>query len=274
MAAGSGRLRRWAKLAAVLAGLYLGLAYLLVPDIWANYERQPGLGGRPMVTTTAAGIPGDPINVGLAGPRDLLVRGMLAAGWRPADPITLRSAVGIGLSVILDRPYPDAPVSTLLFEGRPQDLAFEKPVGGSADRRHHVRFWRVLERGSEGQPLFLGAVSFDRGVGISRYTGQITHHIGPDLDAEREALIAALADARFLASTYRLPGSGPTLVGRNGGGDRYFTDGEVLVGVLEAPPSPGATMPPDPVPVPEPWWRRLRHALWAGLRAIAGAMMD
>jgi hypothetical protein len=273
MATGSGRLRRWTKLLAALAALYLVLAYLLVPDIWASYERQPGLAGRPMVTVTTAGIPGDPINVGLVGQQELLVRAMLAAGWRPADPITWRSAVGIGLSVILDRPYPDAPVSTLMFEGRAQDLAFEKPVGGSADRRHHVRFWRALDRGTEGQPLFLGAASFDRSVGISRYTGQITHHIGPDLDAEREALMAALAEARFLARTYRLPGSGPTLVGRNGGGDRYFTDGEIMVGVLESPPSPGATMPPDPVPAPEPWWRRLRHALWSGLRAVAGALV-
>ncbi len=272
MAAVSGRLRRWGRLVAILAALYLVLAYLLVPDIWASYERQPGLAGRPMVTTTTSGIPGDPINVGLAGPQDLLVRAMLAAGWRPADPITWRSAVGIGLSVILDRPYPDAPVSTLLFEGRAQDLAFEKLVGGSADRRHHVRFWRALDRGAEGHPLFLGAVSFDRSVGISRYTGQITHHIGPDLDAEREALMASLADARFIAATYRLPGSGPTLVGRNGGGDRYFTDGEILVGVLEQPPSPGATMPPGPGPAPEPWWRRLRHALWAGLRTVAGGL--
>lgn len=269
----SKRPRRWAVAAAVLAALYLALAYILLPDIWAGYERQPGLAGRPMVTTTTAGIPGDPINVGLVGPRDLLVRAMLAAGWRPADPITWRSAVGIGLSVLLDRPYPDAPVSTLLFEGRAQDLAFEKPVGGSADRRHHVRFWLALARGSEGQPLFLGAASFDRSVGISRYTGQITHHIDADIDAERAALIASLTDVHAIVATYRLPGSGPTLAGRNGGGDRYFTDGEILVGVLQSPSSPGATMPPASVPAPEPWWRQVRHALWSVLRAVAGAVL-
>jgi hypothetical protein len=265
------RLRRWGRVLATLAALYLVLAYLLLPDIWASYERQPGLAGRPMVTTTTAGIPGDPINVGLVGARDLVMRAMLAAGWRPADPITWRSSVEIGLSVVLDRPYPDAPVSTLLYAGRPQDLAFEKPVGGSADQRHHVRFWRVLEQVAEGQPLFLGAVSFDRSVGTSRYTGQITHHIGPDLDAERDALIAALVEARYVSRTYRVPGSGPTLNGRNGGGDRYVTDGEVLIGALQAPPTPGATMPDEPVPAPEPWWRSIRHRLWAGLRAIARA---
>ncbi len=273
MAVRPGQLRRWGRGLALLAVLYLVLAYLLLPDIWASYERQPGLAGRPMVSTTTAGIPGDPINVGLVGARELVMRAMLAAGWRPADPITWRSSVEIGLSVVLDRPYPDAPVSTLLYAVRPQALAFEKPVGGSADRRHHVRFWRVLEQAAEGQPLFLGAVSFDRSVGISRYTGQITHHIGPDLDAERDALMAALVEVRFVVSTYRLPGSGPTLNGRNGGGDRYFTDGEVLIGALQAPPAPGATMPDIPVPAPEPWWRSIRHRLWASLRAITRAVM-
>ncbi len=273
MAARAGRLKRWGRVLAGLVVLYLLLAYLLLPDIWASYERQPGLAGRPMLTTTTAGIPGDPINVGLVGGRALLVRAMLATGWRPADPITWRSSVEIGLSVVLDRPYPDAPVSTLLYDGRPQALAFEKPVGGSADRRHHVRFWPALEQAAEGQPLFLGAVSFDRSVGISRYTGQITHHIAPDLDAERDALMAGLVEGRFVAGTYRLPGSGPTLNGRNGGGDRYVTDGEVLVGVLQAPPTPGATMPDQLVPAPEPWWRALRHRLWAGLRAAARAVL-
>lgn len=268
--AGARRMRWWGGGLAVLAVLYLFGAYLLLPDLWASHERQPGLAGRPMVSTTTAGIPGDPLNVGLVGPRDLLVRAMAAAGWRPADAITWRSSIAIGLSVVLDRPYPDAPVSTLLFEGRPQDLAFEKPVGGSADRRHHVRFWQALERGTEGVPVFLGAVSFDRGVGVSRYTGQITHHIAPDLDAERDALMADLAGARAIASTYRIPGSGPTLTGRNGGGDLYFTDGEIVVGVLAPPPAPGAAPPPTAIPAPEPWWRALRHRLWAALRAAAG----
>ena len=90
---------------------------------------------------------------------------MHAAGWFPADPITLRSSIGIIGSVLLHRPDNDAPVSPLFYQGRQEDLAFEKPVGSSADQRHHVRFWKSWKR--ERPPVWLGSVTFDRGVGIA-----------------------------------------------------------------------------------------------------------
>jgi len=79
-----------------------------------------------MVTSTAQGIPGDAINVGLIGRREDVVSTFHAAGWYPADPITLRSSLEIVGSVLLDRSYKDAPVSPLDFDGRREDLAFEK----------------------------------------------------------------------------------------------------------------------------------------------------
>lgn len=84
-----------------------------------------------------------------------VTRAFAAAGWDPADKITLLSSVEIGLSVVLNRPDLDAAVSALLFEGRNQDLAFEKPMGTSADERHHVRFWMVETPGDDGVPFWL-----------------------------------------------------------------------------------------------------------------------
>lgn len=265
-------LRRLSILVAVVAALYLAGAYLLAPELWWRHEHYLGLARRPMVTTTASGIPGDPLNVGLIGDRQDLVAAMHAAGWRPADPVTLRSALAIGLSVALDRPYPDAPVSPLYFEGRMQDLAFEKPVGGSADRRHHVRFWRALD-GPDSRPVYLGAASFDRGVGFSHLTGQITHHIAPDVDAERAFVMDSLADAGRLGVRYFIPGSGPTLTGRNGGGDRYVTDGDILVGVLVAASAPAAQgQIVQAAPPADPWWMAPRRLLWRLASAIAGRL--
>jgi len=120
-------------------------------------------------------------------------------------------------------------VRALLYEGRRVDFAFEKPVGGSADRRHHIRLWKVLEHGDEGRPVWLGAATFDRGVGLSRYTGAVTHHIAPDVDAERTLITADLQAAGMVEARYQVTGTGPTLLGRNGEGDPYRTDGEVWV---------------------------------------------
>lgn len=187
-------------------------------------------------THTPQGIPGDPINVGLVGSEKELVHAFAVAGWDTADGVTLKTAIEIGESVLFDHPYPDAPVSRLLFEGRAQDLAFEKPVGGSADRRHHVRFWRTDATGDDGRPLWLGSASFDRGVGLSHDTGAITHHIGPDIDAERDLVIHDLTAAGMVITVSDIPGIGATKAGRNGGGDPYFTDGKAIVGVLRQLP--------------------------------------
>ena len=215
---------------------WLALAYVAAPEFWTFRDRGFRKQTFEMVTHTPQGIPGDPINVGLVGSEKELVHAFAVAGWDTADGVTLRTAIEIGESVLLDRPYPDAPVSRLLFEGRAQDLAFEKSVGDSADRRHHVRFWQADARGDDGRPLWLGSASFDRGVGLSHDTGAITHHIGPDIDAERNFLIGDLRAARMLISTSDIPGIGATKTGRNGGGDPYFTDGKAVIGMLRQLP--------------------------------------
>ena len=219
-------------LAAVLIG-YLLVCYLVMPELWVFRDRSLVADFSRMVTTTEDDIPGDPINVGIVGTKQQVVKAFAAARWDPADKITLLSSIEIGLSVALDRPDIDAPVSALFFEGRKQDLAFERPVGRSADQRHHVRFWQTKTPGADGQPLWLGSASFDRGVGISHDTGQITHHIGPDLDAERDLVIGDLKAGGQISMTYDRAGIGEIKDGRNGGGDPYFTDGRVLVGVLK-----------------------------------------
>jgi hypothetical protein len=220
----------WLVAATILA--YVFVSYLVLPATWSRIEHEPGFSKRKMVTHNADGIPGGPINIGLVGSREQVVVAFHAAGWDPANPITLRTSLKIVGSVVLDRPYRDAPVSPLYFEGRQEDLAFEKPVGRSADRRQHVRLWLVLDSGAQGHPVWLGSASFDSGVTLSRDTGQITHKIAPSIDQERDDLIRALDQARTLSNVFQIKGIGPTLHGRNGEGDPYWTDGEIWVATL------------------------------------------
>ncbi|QRM54409.1 LssY C-terminal domain-containing protein [Sinorhizobium sp. BG8] len=227
------RTRTFAALTFFLLLVYLAVAYFMAPELWKFHDRSRIREFGSMVTMTEQDIPGDPINVGLVGTKEQVIRAFAAAHWDPADKITLSSSIDIGLSVVLDRPDLDAPVSPLLYEGRVQDMAFEKPVGHSADQRNHVRFWHTPKTGEDGRPIWLGSASFDRGVGLSHDTGQITHHIGPDVDAERDLVIHDLTETGKIASQYEIEGVGATEDGRNGGGDRYFTDGKVIVGVLE-----------------------------------------
>jgi hypothetical protein len=218
--------------AAALLIVYGVLAYFFLPLVWKRYEHERALAGLTLVTRTSDRIPGDPINAALVGSKDDVLCAMHAAGWFPADPVTLRSSLKIIGSVVLDRPYRDAPVSHLYLNGKREDLAFEKPAGKSADKRHHVRLWEVNESGEEGRPVWLGAVTFDRGVGFSHRDAKITHHIAPDIDSERDVLSDDLKDAKVVESTYEVGGIGPTINGHNGGGDSYYTDGEIKFSVL------------------------------------------
>lgn len=254
--------RRIAVAAGLAILLYLALAYLALPDLWIHYENAPDMAPLAKRARTADGIPGDPINVGLVGSQEDVLRAMHAAGWSPADPITLASSARIVESVLLHRSDPDAPVSPLFYEGREQDFAFEKLVGGSAKERHHVRFWK---QPAQARTLWLGGATFDRAVGLSHTTGQITHHIGPDVDAERDGLMADLRAAGVLTEQYQVSGMGPTWNATNGGGDPFFTDGELDVGVLtegarrsEAPPVVRASPP----------WIEAKNRLWSALRPL------
>ena len=260
------RLERFLLIALGVVLTYTALAYIALPALWSHHEHQRGLANLEMVTRTAQGIPGDPIDVGLIGDKRDVLCAMHAAGWYPADPVTLRSSIEIVGSVILDRPYREAPVSPLFYLGRREDLAFEKPVGDSADRRHHVRFWKVLDEGQEKRPVWLGDATFDRGVGVSHYTGAITHHIAANVDADRDLLAKDLEAVGMVDAKYQVSGIGVTLTGRNGGGDPYYTDGEVWILRLVVA-CQKRTAPADIIPSPPA--TEIKDQIW---HAIAGAL--
>jgi hypothetical protein len=265
------RLRRWTirgmAAFAIVLGIWLILAYVILPMLWRHYEHNPALADAPKTTLTSQWIPGDPLNVGLIGGEEEVVKAMHAAGWSPADPITLKSSVRIATSVVFKRPDPDAPVSGLYLFGRRQDLAFEKAVGGNARHRHHVRFWRWTAADRAGQPLWIGSATFDISVGFSHLTGQVTHHIAADIDAERHSLIEDLIAAGWLSRTYQVTGVGATIAGRNGGGDRYFTDGELTIGVLASNALAGRR--PDRLPNPPAV--QIKEQLWSAIGPLLQA---
>jgi hypothetical protein len=260
---------KFKRVLAAVGGLglaYVVIAYLALPEVWKHHEHQKRLEPLPALTRTAQGIPGDPINVGLIGTKEDIVCAMYYAGWYPADPITFRTSLGIIGSVLLNRPYPDAPVSSLYYQGAKQALAFEKPDGTSADRRDHLRLWQALESGDEARPVWLGAAAFDRGIGLSRYTGAVTHHIAPNVDLERQQLTDNLNSARMVEAIYQVSGIGPTINGRNGEGDLYFTDGDIWISRLvkgcEKQSEPALELSNPPIVA-------LKNMIWKGVTSLA-----
>lgn len=225
---------RWTRVALVIIAAYLVVAYLILPRVGAvKAQRHPDLLDGARIVHTANGLPGDPLNLSLVGSEEDVIHAMIAAGWRPADPLSFKSSVKIAVDTVFAKPDPNAPVSNLYLFGRKEDLAFEKPIGHSPKERHHVRFWRS-EKMDNDRPMWMGAATHDVGVELSRTTGQVTHRIAPDVDTERDLLLADLAASKHLLDTRWIDSFHKELHGRNGGGDPWHTDGRLAVATLTA----------------------------------------
>lgn len=232
----------WVLLAyLVLPRLHRILTTIYVPDYFIGRAR------------TSDGLLGDPVNLALMGSQDQLLAALSAAGWRAADPVTLRSSWRIVTSTVLRRSYDEAPVSPLFLFGHQQDLAFQQEVDGNPAQRHHVRFWRCPEGWllpGGRQVDWLAAATFDTSVGLSLFTLQITHRIDADTDVERDHVVRTLMDADAAVSLDILKDFATGYHARNGGGDSIRTDGDLPVVDLRALSAGSGTAGAAAAPVP------------------------
>jgi hypothetical protein len=179
-------------------------------------------------TQTNDGLLGDPINLAFNGDRERLKAAMRLAGWYEAEPLSLKSSLKISYASIKNVKYPTAPVSSLFVFGHRQSFAFEKEVHNSPRKRHHIRFWKTPDRwwlpgGYKAD--WLAAATFDKHVGLSLFTGQITHKIDANVDIERDFVIDSLKHVKAISDEHIVKHFTSSYHSRNGGGDMIHTDG-------------------------------------------------
>ncbi len=218
----------WGMLAyLVLPRLHQILTRIYVPDYFIGRAR------------TSDGLLGDPVNIAILGAEQQLHTAMLAAGWTRADDLSLRTGLRIVRSTLLRRSYLEAPVSPLLLFSRKQDFAYQQEVNGTPGKRHHVRFWRCPEgwRLPGGRETdWLAAGTYDRSVGFSLFTLQVTHKIAADTDLERDHVVSTVLGANHRAASTTIEGFSAGYHARNGGGDSIVTDGDLPILDLRAIP--------------------------------------
>ncbi len=220
----------------VLPRMHRGLTYIYVPNYFIGRTR------------TSDGLLGDPVNLALLGDEAQLHTAMTAAGWVRADDVKLASSLRIIRTTVARRSYPEAPVSPLHLFERQQDFAYQQEVLGNPSQRHHVRFWRCpagwrLPGGSAVD--WVAAGTYDRRVGLSLMTFQITHRIARHIDVERDHIVATLTGADPRIQVHRIRHFATGYHARNGGGDEMVTDGDLPVLDLRA-------VAPTPAPAGEP----------------------
>lgn len=208
----------------------LGIFFMLFAAIIAIVRFYPytyNFPTYPKITHTQSGAAGDPINMLFVGSNNQIMQSFQQAGWLIPDPITSQTSAKIAVDSLAHRSYPTAPVSNLYVFGRVQDLAFEKPTG-DVQNRGHIRIWKT---GTfiNGQPVWVGAASYDSGIELSSTTHLPTHHIAPTVDLERNTVGADLEKTDLVKEEADVAFTPPIVFARNGGGDYYESDGDVLV---------------------------------------------
>jgi len=204
--------------------IYAILAYFAIPlviRLWRVVFKPNHI---PMYVTTPDGWPADPVNIAVvANSEKHFIESMERAGWYTADKATLKNVLREGYAILLNRPYPTAPFSSLYLFGRTFDIGFQLPRSASLSprARHHVRFWclespediahlkhysfwykRLRHLLGTDKKIWIGAALDDTGPLALRWrTGQITHSNDPETDKERDFIISTLYEAHQVKHT-------------------------------------------------------------------------
>jgi len=230
--------------------VYIVTAYITIPLFFRIYNILKPPVHIPRYCVTPDGLACDPVNIAISGTRQELLKAMNQGGWHKADSRSLRSIVKMGLSILLNHAYPNAPFSTLYLFGRGQDIGFQKPLGNSksSSRRHHVRFWacipaimegkhledagfweKLYPETDRGEVLWVGCASRDVGIVPIKHNFQLTHRVSKDTDDERAIIVADL-EITGLVEEVRYIKSGEPLVLKNRAlSSSLSTDGTLAV---------------------------------------------
>jgi hypothetical protein len=233
-----------------LAVTYGIAAYIVLPRIVRMSLKILQRKHVPRYTVTGDGLPGDPVNLVLIGTLTQLNSAFAIAGWSVADRLGLASSWRMIRAFLLNSPYPTAPFSTLYLFGRGQDIGFQRAIGESPRKRHHVRFWALSPARAQttlntaafwlnaDRPphdtsvLWVGAGTRDTGFSLSKLTFQITHATDSDTNAERDYIIAELSKYRVIGDVNAVKAGQNLPVERV---NHYVSDGDVATASLVVP---------------------------------------
>jgi membrane-associated phospholipid phosphatase len=178
----------------------------------------------PLYSETLTGVRAEPISLIFIATSDQLKATFMRAGWYVADSSTLNNTFHAFLSAAKNEQYLTAPVTPAYLNFQPETIAFEKPTHtNSLRQRHHTRLWKT-NFNVAGIPVWAATASLDQGIGIGSKVALPTHHIDPNIDAERNYISQSLDQSNTSLLRVAEPQDG-----HNASGDIFFTDGQAVV---------------------------------------------
>lgn len=213
-----------------LFGIWLLSSYIVIPRIHrllTGFYLPNYFVGR---VRSPSGLLSDPVNLAFFGTAPDIHSAMIKAGWARADELNPRTFVKTIFASLLGKSYPSAPVGNMYLFNRVHDFAYEQEIGGSPNKRHHVRFWKTphgwyLPGGNKAD--WLAAATYDTRVGIKIATGQLDHFIHTNTDEERDYIISNLKKTKVVQKVDVVEHFTNAYHDRSNGGDRIKTDGSL-----------------------------------------------
>jgi hypothetical protein len=171
--------------------------------------------------------PSDITNLMFLGSQQDIEDAFQKAGWSTAAQLNSKSKLETFRAMAEQRGYQEAPVSTLLLEGRPPDLVYQKQNNTFA-ARHHLRIWRRPQR-FHGKEVWVCSATHDIGIDYSEQERNFIHKVDTEIDRERAKVVSDLLFTGLV--------QGLALVERphvptelfNATGDALQTDGKMAV---------------------------------------------
>ncbi|WP_422933421.1 LssY C-terminal domain-containing protein [Sinomonas sp. P47F7] len=174
----------------------------------------------PLYSETLTGDRMEPASFVFVGTEEQLVQAFEGRGWDRADPSTFANTIRAFAVGFHGGQYATAPVTPSFMASQPESIAFQKATASNSLRqRHHIRIWRSGFTAPDGRPVWEATASFDDGIELAGTAKVPTHHIDPNIDAERAFIVGSLGYPDHLVAL-----TTPQM-GHNGSGDEFFTDG-------------------------------------------------
>jgi hypothetical protein len=181
----------------------------------------------PQRTTTKKSVSADLLNLVFVGSREQVQAAFHEAGWHNSDPVSRHSFERNFYALLNNSGYAQQPMSTLLLDGKPEDMNWQKGLN-SYGRRDHLRIWEWTPEGAN-EAVWLSSSTHDTGAVLSvKYKGFV-HHIAPAIDEERAKVVRDLNFAGCVKSVTYVSRSGLSMTTQNATGDVMFTDGSIAV---------------------------------------------
>lgn len=182
------------------------------------------------------GVQSDITNLLFIGSIESLQRAFAAAGWVAPAEDTAYSKYRTLLSYAENQSYHEAPMSSLVLDGKHTTLTMSKMMNTFA-KRHHVRIFVQPEKW-RGQTVFTASSTQDIGIGFSKEKRSIIHIIDQRIDNERAKVVNDLVFTGCVEAMENLERPWIPLGTKNATGDKLLTDGAISIIKLNACESP------------------------------------